>query len=61
MTNYELPKLGDRVTVYGVPCRVFLIRPAGTVDVEALDGSDRCWRVSGGLVRVMRAETVPCS
>lgn len=42
-----MPKVGDHMTVHGVLCRVFRVRPAGTLDVEALDGSGRCWRVTG--------------
>ncbi len=39
-------KIGQRCTVRGVACQVIAVRPAGTVDVEAIDGS-RYWRVSG--------------
>ncbi len=39
--------VGDTLTVRGVLCRVFRVRPFGTYDVEALDGSGLCWRVSG--------------
>lgn len=49
---YAPAQVGDRVQVYSVPCRVFRVRTAGTVDVEAIDGSGRRWRVSGGIVRV---------
>lgn len=42
-----MPKVGDHMTVHGVLCRIFKVRAAGTVDVEALDGSGRCWRVTG--------------
>lgn len=54
--RYEPVQVGDLVTVYGVRCRVFLVRPAGTVDVEATDGSERCWRLTGGMVRVEVAD-----
>lgn len=43
----DMPKVGDHMTVHGVLCRIFKVRAAGTVDVEALDGSGRCWRVTG--------------
>jgi hypothetical protein len=39
------PKVGDKVTVRGLPCQVVKIHPAGTVDVVAQDG--RYLRVSG--------------
>jgi len=39
-------QIGALVTVRGVPCRVVRIRPCGTIDVLALDGSG-AWRVSG--------------
>ena len=39
-------KIGDIVTVHGIQCEVFKIRPFGTVDVVALDYS-RAFRVSG--------------
>ena len=45
--HYTTPKLGQLVTVRGIECRVIAIRPAGTIDVEATDGSGRCFRVSG--------------
>lgn len=54
MKTYEPARVGDRVIVRGVACVVYLVRPAGTVDVEAVDGSGRCWRVSGGVVRTAR-------
>lgn len=41
------PQIGQLVTVRGVACRITAILPAGTVEVEAVDGSGRCWRVSG--------------
>lgn len=41
------PKIGDITRVYGVLCAIIAVRPLGTIDVEALDGSGRCWRVSG--------------
>jgi len=42
------PKVGDLVTVHGIKCRVFKVwRVERFVDVEAEDGSGRCWRVSG--------------
>jgi hypothetical protein len=40
------PKVGQVITVHGVPCRIFKVRPFGTVDVVALDDS-RAFRVSG--------------
>jgi hypothetical protein len=39
-------KVGQPMTVRGVACRVTKILPAGTVEVEAVDGSG-AWRVSG--------------
>lgn len=41
------PVIGAECTVHGVPCRIVRLHAAGTVDVEALDGSGRFWRVSG--------------
>ena len=40
-------KVGDYCVVRGQQCRIIAVRPAGTIDVEATDGSGRCWRVSG--------------
>lgn len=54
MKNYESARVGDRVVVRGVECVVYAVVPAGTVEVEAVDGSGRCWRVSGGIVRTPR-------
>lgn len=42
---------GDVVVVRGIECRVFKTLPCGTVDVEATDGSERCFRLSGCLIR----------
>lgn len=39
--------LGSIITVYGVACRIYRVHKFGTFDVEATDGSGRCWRVSG--------------
>lgn len=44
---YRQSEVGQLVQVYGVWCRVETVRPFGTVDVEAVDGSGRWWRVSG--------------
>jgi hypothetical protein len=44
--THKAPKIGQLVTVYGVRCSIFKIRPMGTIDVVALDGS-RAWRLSG--------------
>ena len=44
---WTLPKLGQLVTVRGIECRIIGIHAAGTIDVEATDGSERCWRVTG--------------
>lgn len=44
------PKVGDEITLRGVLCRIIKVRPFATYDVEALDGSDRFWRVSGVFV-----------
>jgi hypothetical protein len=41
------PNIGDWCDVYGVRCVITAVRPFGTIDVEAQDGSGRCWRVSG--------------
>jgi hypothetical protein len=46
-TTTPAPQLGNLVTIRGVACRIIAIRPFGTIDVEALDGSGRAWRVSG--------------
>jgi hypothetical protein len=54
MRDYAHPQVGDRVVVYGVSCVVFRVRP-WAVDVEATDGSGRCWRVSGCPLRVKEA------
>lgn len=43
----QAPQVGQVCNVRGVPCRVIAIRDFGTVDVVAVDGSDRAWRVSG--------------
>ena len=40
-------RIGQVCRVRGVWCRIIAIRPLGTIDVEAIDGSGRCWRVSG--------------
>lgn len=42
---------GSIVKVRGVWCVVVRVRPLGTIDVEAIDGSGRAWRVSGLEVR----------
>ena len=48
MTKIKTPRLGMIVDVRGVICRIAAIRPAGTIDViEAVDGSNRAWRISG--------------
>lgn len=47
MTAFTPPVIGQLVTVRGIECRIIAIRPMGTVDVEATDGTGRCWRVSG--------------
>ena len=41
------PTIGATCEVRGVPCRITALLPAGIVEVEATDGSGRCWRVSG--------------
>lgn len=51
---FEPAKVGDLVDVRGIQCRVFLVRPCGTVDVEATDGSERCFRLTGCLVEVKK-------
>jgi hypothetical protein len=38
--------IGQSVTVRGVECRITDIHPAGTIDVEEIDGP-HAWRVSG--------------
>lgn len=40
------PVIGQTVTVYGVECRIFRVHPAGTIDVEEVNGP-RAWRVTG--------------
>lgn len=42
----NVPAVGMRVTVHGTPCRIFKVRPAGTIDVVSLDGR-RAWRLTG--------------
>lgn len=39
--------VGQPVVVRGVQCRVTAVLPMGTIEVEAVDESGRCWRVSG--------------
>lgn len=46
-TNRARPVIGQLCKVYGVWCEITVIRPLGTIDVQAIDGSERCWRVSG--------------
>lgn len=41
------PHIGQTCQVYGVWCTIIAIHPFGTIDVEAMDGSGRYWRVSG--------------
>ena len=40
------PKVGMLVKVYGQDCRIFKVRPLGTIDVVRVDGS-RTYRLSG--------------
>lgn len=47
MTKTSTPTVGQLVTVRGVLCEIIAVHPLGTIDVQALDGTDRCWRVSG--------------
>lgn len=42
----KLPEIGMLVTVRGIVCKVYAIRGAGTVDVQAVNG-DQCFRISG--------------
>jgi hypothetical protein len=44
--NTERPKVGKIVILFGKRCRIFKVRPAGTIDVVALDDSG-AWRISG--------------
>ncbi len=44
---YERPRVGQLTRVYGVDCVITAVLPMGTIEVEATDGSERCWRVSG--------------
>ena len=48
---YNGPRVGQLVQVRSVWCVITAVRPLGTIDVEAQDGSGRCWRVSGLEVR----------
>jgi hypothetical protein len=41
------PTIGQHCKIYGVWCQIIAIHPFGTIDVEAIDGSGRWWRVSG--------------
>jgi hypothetical protein len=41
------PEIGQLITVRGLQCRITRIHPLGTLDVEATDGSGRCFRLSG--------------
>lgn len=45
-----MPQVGDRCTVRGIACIVTKILPAGTVDVEAIDGP-QAFRLSGLLLQ----------
>ncbi len=45
--NDTPPRIGQTVTVYNIECRIYRIHPFGTIDVEATDGSERCWRITG--------------
>jgi len=40
------PRIGQLVTMNGKDYRIIAVYPAGTMDVETLDGS-RCYRVTG--------------
>ncbi len=42
----QKPQVGQIIKVHGQDCRIFKIRPFGTVDVVTLDGK-RAYRVSG--------------
>lgn len=42
----KAPKVGMSMVVYGVPCIIVKVLPAGTVDVVSVDGS-KAFRVSG--------------
>lgn len=46
MLNTTAPKIGQLVTVRGIACRITVIRPMGTIDVESLCGK-YAFRVSG--------------
>lgn len=39
-------RVGDVVVCHGKRCRVFKVRPLGTIDVEEIDGPG-AWRISG--------------
>lgn len=41
------PKIGDLIDVRGIRCRIYALLPLGTIEAEAIDGSGRCYRVSG--------------
>ncbi len=40
------PKIGQIIIVYGTQCRIFKIHPAGTIDVEQINGP-RAYRLTG--------------
>ena len=40
------PRVGQVVSVRGKRCRIFKVHPAGTIDVESLDGKS-AFRISG--------------
>jgi hypothetical protein len=47
MKTQNIPKIGMTYTVYGVQCKIYKILSPGTIHVEAMDGSERCWQVTG--------------
>lgn len=47
MNQDNRPRIGQLVRVRGVMCRIIAVHVFGTIDVEAMDDSGRCWRVSG--------------
>lgn len=44
--NTNTPKVGMTYIHRGKKCRIVKVRQAGTIDIEALDGSG-AWRVTG--------------
>lgn len=44
--NTVTPQVGMRTTLRGIDCKIIAVHPAGTIDVQEVNG-ERCWRVTG--------------